>query len=205
MKEHYEPKRPIPYASPPIELYHKGLMIENKPAKALYFFLYLTGARINEATAFSPSHITLYDNYITIRLKTLKARSDFRRNRHIPIPLGIHAKCNEIAMWDIVANYLQRFDVNDKPFMLWKNMSEYLAEKITIRIEASVRNDKGRWNDEIITKRFNPHYLRHCRLTHLVDVYQLGITQVADFAGHANINMSARYVRSRELIKAFIK
>lgn len=200
-----EPVRPMPYPAAPNELYRVGNEVLDDRAKALYFFLYITGCRINEATDFIPSRVSFFDTHIIIRLKTLKARSEFRRYRYVVIPLAKHAKCHESEMWQIVLRYIQQFDNTENPFAHWRNMSEYLARHITLTIEAHIKTSSGNWIDKVITKRFNPHFLRHCRLTHLSDYYDLNINQLADFAGHANINMTARYIKIRDLTKAFLR
>lgn len=200
-----ERKRPILYASKPQMVLDAGSCVEDNLAKAMYYFLYLTGGRINEATEHSNNKIEMEKDCVEVFMKTLKTRKEYKKRRRVLIPLGKYARCYENEMWKEVWDYLGSFDSFQKPFRKWKNMSEYLARKITLTAEANVKGESGVWYDKVITKRFNPHYLRRCRATHLVSYYDFNPTQLVRFFGWSDVNMSLEYTQMKDLRDAFLK
>lgn len=186
--------RPIYFACSRESILETGEACEDQLARALYFFLYLTGARINEATDFQRSRIEFFSSQFKIRLKTLKQRQPQYSYRYVYIPRGKKAKCFENEMWEHVWKYIRGFELTEKPFKKWKNMSEYLARKISIQLEAIVNVGPKKWEERTLTKRFHPHLSRHFRATHLSQYYRWNVPRLCDFFGWRKPEMALIYV-----------
>jgi len=201
----HPPVRPRLHAAKPELVLKWGNEISDPLARALYFFLYLTGARINEATDFSKNRLVYKEDRggYEIYLKTLKQRSTVPVNRKVVIPINT-ALCHEKEMSKIVLEYLSSFQEFDHPFKKWGNMSEYLKRHLEITAEATVRRG-NQYSDTIITKKFNPHYLRHCRATHLTDIYNIPNIALCHFFGWKKMDMALRYTQTSDLWSSFNK
>lgn len=198
-----EPKRPRYYASKPNAILQAGTLITDKTAQALYYFLYLTGGRINEVTDFTKNRLDIFPDRRVVTLRTLKQRRGDTL-RKIPIPIGKTAQCQEDVMWEVVSAYLNPFDTYDKPFRKWGNMSVYIARHIPLRVEARVKGPYE-YIDKVIEKRLHPHYLRHCRATHLVNYYHFTDNQLCHFFGWRNPMMALEYTKSADVWQAFLR
>jgi len=204
--KYVEPKRPTYYPMSPERILALGKGIDDATAQAIFFFLYLTGGRINEVADMAPSRIQeLQDRYV-IRIKTLKQRKG-DNIRRIPIPKGKAALCCENEMMEIVMRYVGGFSNMDKPFKKWNGpygTRLYLRRKIPeLTLEARVKTVTGEYIDKEITKPFHPHYLRHARASHLVDFYRFDTAQLCAFFGWKNPAMALRYTKYLDIWKAF--
>jgi len=197
-----DPVRPIYYSQSHENIYKQGMTIKNDIARALYFFIYLTGCRINEATDFTPSKMAVLPNGIKIRTKTEKARIAIRKTREVFIPLGKNSKCLENEMWNEVKSYIQNLDSGDYAFRKWKNMSNFMARNHKLETDAMIKENKG-YVERRIKKNMHPHYLRHCRATHLTEIYGFNDTALCHFFGWANRNMASRYAKLRDIESSF--
>jgi len=210
-KDQIEPKRPYYYQIPPKELLDHGESITDPCAKALYFFIYLTGARISEAVDFRLNHLTVKDNYYKVRMRVAKKRSSSVSERVVLIPRKKHAKCFEQKMFNYVLDYLKSFKSIDRPFRKWGKehgkghyMSSYLRKRIpTITIPAKVKNADGVWYEGTVTKPFHPHFLRHCRATHLHDYYRFTTIELRRFFEWSTDAMAASYTKGSSVMRAF--
>lgn len=203
LKTIHLPKRPDYIAQPPQAILEYGKSIQDPLAQALIFFAYLTGGRINECTDFMPARITYHEDRIVIRMKTEKDRGKGDNQRKVPIPKEPVGKCLEAEMWGYVEPFIMGYEAHKKPFAKWKNMSDYLKKKApTITIEARIPSPAG-WKDAVITKPIHPHYLRHCRATHLEDFYGFTDPQLCAFFGWKKADMPRRYTKSSDAWNAF--
>ncbi len=166
-------------------------MIEDDLAKALFSFLYLTGARISEATLFKPIDILHEDkDKVKLVITTLKRRKPKKRISVIPINPK-YAKCYEDKHWEIVSSYIRQFSPSEKVFARWGNMSEYLKRHVP-ELEGAGATLQG--ERIVYTKPFNPHFLRHCRNSHLVEVYHASSHELKAFNDWSNTNPAEVYV-----------
>lgn len=195
-------KRPRYYAVGPEAVLKMGQGIEDKTAQATFFMTYLVGGRINEITDFTISRLTIHDDKVLVRLRTLKQKQPDSMRR-VPVPLGQYAKCHENEMWAIVSKYLAGFSIQDHPFKRWGNMSEYLKRHVTLITEARIRTPGGDYMDKVIEKPFHPHYLRHTRATHLAEFYGFGTQQLCLFFGWSNPSVSLIYTKTADVWRAF--
>ena len=200
-----DPVRPIYYALRPESILEFGRSIEDDMAKALFFFAYLTGARISEIKDFSINRMSFKDDFVIIPLKTLKKRNTSIQYRNIVIPIKQNAKCLENVMWNELAVFLNSFKNFDRPFTKWGNMSEYLIERGgSIQIEAKVKDRaQNLWFDKVISKPPHPHLLRHFRATHLVDYYDVNAVEMMHFFVWNRSEMAIRYTQIKDMISIF--
>lgn len=204
-----DPKK-IYYAFKPQMVLETCEGITDPLAQAFFAFLYLTGARLNEATDFSINRMDAHDDYVEVELKTLKTRSQAKKWRKIIIPIGGNAKCNENKLWGIVKSYLGSLDMTPffKPFRKWPSkwgMGAYLSRHVVMMAERKERQDNGEYKDVYVEKPFHPHFLRHCRATHLAEYYNLYPTILAQFFGWTDQNMTNKYTATAEIKRALIK
>ena len=202
---HKERVRPIYFACTPHAILETGKQCEDPLARSLYFFLYLTGCRINEATDFQKSRLDIFPEYYKIRLKTLKQKKIEHSWRNIIIPKGKYSRCLENKMWTYVWDYIKDIDITEKPFAKWKNMSEYVARKIDIEVEALVKIGNKEWIEKTFTKRFHPHLMRHFRAMHLADYYNMDAFKLCGFFGWRDSNQTRTYVNLKDLKDSFIQ
>jgi integrase len=195
-------KRPRLYTLKPEIILEIGRSIVDPIARGLYFFLYLTGARINEASDFQINRVEVLEDRINIRLLTLKQRTK-NKYRNVIVPHGAITKCFENEMWAECWQYLKHFKNFDKPFSKWpKDMDVYLRRNVSINVEGT--NPGG--HDEMYNERpLNPHYLRICRATHLADHYFFTDNQLCKFFGWKNPEMAERYTEKSDVWPAFSK
>lgn len=204
-----EPPKKIYYSMSPKNLLEFGREIEDELARALFFFVYLTGCRISEATDFTLMRLNESPERAVIRLRTLKQRGRGNPMREISIPKGKVAKCHEEAMWAIVKGFLKGAkSPGDKLFKKWNcksGVKVYLRRKIEIQLEADFRQQSGEYITRSLTKPFHPHYLRHCRATHLVEEYDFSDNQLCKFFGWSDPRMAQRYTQKADVWRAFLK
>ena len=194
--------RPKPYPLSPAQLLAHAEQIREPRAKALFSFLYLTGARISEAVRVKPVDVVYEDEVLArVRLEVHKKRRAVPR-RVVPIPKGRAAKCYEDLFWRYVKDFLFMHDSLEMPFRVWRNMSEWIAREVPPMEVLAVLPD-GR--EGYIEKRFNPHFLRHARASHLVEYYGARDHQLRVFFGWADTRMASQYVEMREVDTIFFE
>lgn len=190
-------KRPKLLAINPEDILATGLQVENDQARALFFLAYLSGGRINEMIPLYVSRFKVFLDRVRIEEMPTEKHKDKTETRTITVPLGSNSRCKESEMWEQVFSYIKKFDQFSTPFKRWKNMSEYLARLITIKAEAKIYDlEKQTIRHTIITKRFNPHFMRHCRATHLALYYHFNETELCKFFGWKDPKMAVEYVQA---------
>lgn len=200
--EKKEPIRPTYHPLSPEDILKVGNSITDPLAQAAFFFTYLTGGRINEITDFSPNRLEVMEDRYIVRMKTLKRRTADNMRR-VPIPRGSFAKCHENEMMEVVVKYLASCPSFSHPFKKWGNMSAYFRRFIPLTTEARVKGIDKEYRDELVSKPLHPHFLRHCRATHLADYYGLNDRQIQAFFNWAKPDMAVTYTKFQEVWKAF--
>ena len=104
-------------------------------------------------------------------------------------------------MWNIIHELGKRrqLDGDDYLFLMERGRpTRWYREKawrITKKIKFTIMY-KNAATGETEEQLFgiNPHYLRHCRLTHMVQLYNYSIPQLIEFAGWSNSAPAMRYI-----------
>lgn len=177
-KGRIESKKPIPEALHTKELVPLANKYNDPHDRALLLFLYLTGCRISEALNARTKDIEKIDHpelgeVYTVKLVTLKNR----RNKFRIIP--ILSRNYEGPMIDYVNKFVNTRGADQKIFSVsrtaaWNRLSrEQLSMRAIHKMEIL----------EKFTFSVRPHYMRHCRLTHLVQNYGYDSIKLMRFAG----------------------
>lgn len=172
--------------------------------RALWYYLYLTGCRISEAVGDPKNKQTGVTwnnieprpehNLILVFCQTEKnKKAPFRK---LPITM------NPATIDGEMANEFFEFaktKVNEKQiFSLTRQKAFNHFHKLKINVEAieNIFDPKNRRMIVIQDWRPHPHFLRHCRLTHLVELeeYQYDVLKLTAFAGWTNMVMATTYV-----------
>lgn len=184
-------KKPIPEALTPGEISVLARKYTGRD-RALFYFLYLTGARIIEALNVRIQDVRKEGNGIhTVRLTTVKNRRT--RFRMIPI---LHHKI-ERPMLEYILNYIGKprwKKARGDDSLVFPGLSKRNAWNRLAKETITLRAVMGTRVIEKYTKKINPHYLRHCRLSHLVQYYGFNDTQLTRFAGWTNSEPAQIYV-----------
>lgn len=180
-------KKPVPEALAMQEILELGESYKNPGDKALFYFCYLTGARISEALDVTGRDIKDHGDYLSVKLLT-------RKNRRVPFrDVPIPTKQKEKAMVSYIHSYVGG-DMDAKLFPgLTRNNAWFRLSRRSVTIRA-VKLGAGRKIIDNYRKKINPHYLRHCRLTHLVQHYGYNEIQLMRFAGWTNTSPAIVYV-----------
>lgn len=176
-------------------LYELGEIIKDKRIRALYFIMYLSGARVSEALNLRARDIRLTDSgEFVITILTLKNREHPKRSN--PVLYNANPKHEyyhhyEKKMVDFVIGYISGFNPDDKLFNMTR---QSVFNKFTHSLFTHTAATHGKTIIDDIEKRINPHYLRHCRLTHLVQEYGYTEIPLMIFAGWSNTDMCRTYI-----------
>ena len=180
--------KPVPEAMTMSQLAELGERYDNPQDRALFYFCYLTGARISEALDVTPGDIEKHRNeklgeYLTVRLLTRKNRR--AKIRDVPVPMQQLEKT--------MVSYVNKW-VSVSEGSIFPGLSRTNAWNRLSRIKITVRAIHGKEIIQDLNKGVNPHYLRHCRLTHLVQHYGFNELQLMRFAGWTNTRPAIVYV-----------
>lgn len=166
-----------------------------------YSWLYLTGQRISEALQTRREHVIYRENggrpIFVVDSITLKNRSAPRRN--IPVPLHGLEKDWATAVWESIKDL--RPDVYIIPFTR-QQARNHLA-KATFICEQIQPQTRERFDAFMA---MYPHFLRHCRATHLVAEHDFDNIMLMQHFGWASSTMPNVYAAAnwRRLAKGFI-
>jgi len=161
--------------------------LKNSGVRACYFFLYLSGCRVSEATKVKPGDIEIKDNCIIANIITLKNRLKGLRN----IPIAWFDCEIETKMGDYVLNHIRKVPENTPVFPYSRFRMAHNLGKLVIN---DMRGLHGKQWVNIPEFHIHPHYLRHCRLTHLVTERNYGAVELMQFAGWTNTKPADIYV-----------
>lgn len=207
-------QKEVVYAPSQEAILKKGLEIEDKELRALYFGLYGTAARISEFLGQPEKGIkplqygsvvtksTDRHRYDEVKLLTLKNRQ--KGLRFVAVPLFIPI---EVQMWAYFKNiYEHRVgDIfKESGNTIRQSVWRKLHSKISFVTEVMDLQTKQMTQQEV---KLHPHLLRHFRLSHLVTLYNYNVFQLQEFAGWSDTRQASVYVSlsSTNLAQQFAK
>jgi len=166
-------------------------------------FMYLTGARISEAINVKRKHLEIRNNNLfVVNLKTLKSR--VYPIRQLPIaPIKTDKPFFELFSTYLEENYFEEDDFIF-PFQSRFNVF-YRLRKIKINKLLQLDPKQKKWIEEDF--RIHPHYLRHCRLSHLASIFDFNEIQLMKFAGWSSTKPTIFYVKLsyQDILKKMIQ
>jgi len=154
-------------------------------------FMYLTGARVTEAINVKRKHLEIRNNNLfVVNLKTLKSR--VYPIRQLPIaPVK-----TDKPFFEILSTYLEEnsFQEDDFLFPFQSRFKVfYRLRKIMIPKLLQLDPNKKAWIEEDF--HLHPHYLRHCRLSHLASIFDFNEIQLMKFAGWSSTKPTIFYIK----------
>jgi hypothetical protein len=174
-KQKYLKEEKIPSINEIIELFSQ---ISRPRDRCLLIMTYLTAGRIKEVikkegrTSIKKNDFKIiqedFKDILLIDLRNEKNRD--RKRKEIPVPLDI--KENAI-LWNMMLEYINSLGNEDELF----HISYQKAYEIIIKYTG-----------------WNPHWIRHLRLTHLVTVYGYKEFQLVRYAGWSDSRPAKNYV-----------
>jgi len=171
------------------ELYQIAKEMNHSRNSALFVLTYLTGARISEVLKrVKKKNIKIRKmrgkDYIVIeRLYTAKRKKHPLRNQVIPIH-------KEMFLWKIVQDYADTLKPDDILFPISYQRSWQILSKVI-----------SKYKEKSTTNKFMNacHYLRHCRNTHLVTIYDFNDQDLVKFNAWSDSKPATTYVHLRSL------
>jgi integrase len=169
--------------------------------RMLYLWLYLTGQRVSEALLVKREHILVREvegnTYLVVDSTTLK--NNDRPRRFIPIPFNGLEKDMVESVWAAV-NTLKP---EAKLFTLTRQMARNHLARVAVENEFINRKTKERYSAKM---SIYPHYLRHCRATHMAEEYDYDLYRLMNFFGWKSPTMPNLYCAPgwRNLARGFI-
>ena len=181
--------KPIPQAVPYDVIEATADLYLSPKSKLLYCWLYLTGQRISEALEVKRGDLTLADedgeNYFIV--DSITEKNPHQPRRKIPVALnGIESTLANFV-WDSVKDLRPELKIH---YFSRQNAFNNLT-KVSIPCDFMIESTKKRYSSRL---SINPHYLRHCRATHLVDLYGYEKGRLERFMGWSSDKMANTYV-----------
>lgn len=189
----------------------------NDLGRVLVSLCYQSGGRISEVLEIRKCDINFYKvkgkEFLKIKLNTKKNPN--QDIRHIPVPIYRDIE-NRISKYYI--DRMRTLENNDLIYPLkyttaWKTISKILDKYKKKAVEGSNNKKEAIGKTEILIskdgkeyrgykskkdkgKKFMNacHYLRHCRLTHMVLIYDYNEPQLTKFAGWTDSQPATTYV-----------
>jgi integrase len=205
-----ENKKPIAETISIEEIFTLGNTVDDDMVKALFFLCYLTGARIGEAIGLTQRDIRLSTNKneLLIDLRTEKRKD--HPIRTIPVLImdnDKHEDFNhfETEMVTHILKYIDPFAPEALVFPISRQRGfNVFVRYFTVNVRYRLKDNTF---TEVMPKKINPHYLRHCRLTHLRQEYGYDMLSLMRFAGWKDTQMCNIYLHLgyKDLTKEMLK
>lgn len=198
-KEHEH--RPTYDVVSPLSIFKQGQGISDPLARALYFLLYCSGARIGEAARFQLLGLNVTEEYYFVKMPLEKKRNkNIPHFRETPIPRGNKALCFENEMMAEVLKFLKTTNA-DYPFWKWglnsnrpDYMSAYMLRNATMTSKTIIKV-KNQWVEKEITRPLLCHWLRHNRASHCGDrkYYDMSDGELRIYFDWSKADMAVKY------------
>jgi len=199
----------------------------NSRTKALIAFQYATGCRIGELLSYTHKVLKkeikkLSREYLRKGLTLKRTDNDYYyfETRGLLKKMVKVKESNEFGRYlDIALNNFKASSIKFKnAFVLektekwlydalvnWVNsLPDFQHKVFTLRISRAselVDKELKKYNE-----KYSTHYLRHSRLTHLSELYDLNVYEIKTIAGHSSIIPSLTYVHihKKDVLRKFI-
>jgi len=196
-------KKPFYFPIPTIQrVYLIGQEYRDNTSKFLFYWLYLTGQRITEAlrTKRSDLEIVEEDGRKTIVVNSITLKNRVKPFRIIPIPVYGEEK----EMSEFVLKKINKLKLREKLFDFTRMTAWNYLSQITINIPAILPNRREIVNLDL---KIYPHYLRHCRATHIAKKPNCTVSHLMQFFGWSRSNVANTYISFnwKDLSKLFEK
>lgn len=133
-------------------------------------------------------------DFLCAKMVTLKGRGKTNAIRDVICPVGGYEK----AMADSFFKYIDNFFDKEKLFEFSDNYAWRALTKLNVGPLQVLMKKNGIqtlvYKDEYPCK---PHYLRHCRLTHLVKYYNFSSQDLKKYVDWSSERMADRYVHTQ--------
>lgn len=180
-------------------------MLEDYQQRVIFYCLYLTGARISEVLLLRKEDITLADvegnHFVIFNLRNLKSRKVlFKR-----LPVIIDNPIVE-GMATSIKDYVNLITHDSVIFTLTRHNVTY-AYTLLPAVHLRVVDMRSKAIIDDYPFQIHPHYLRHCRLTHLRENKNFDLMNLIAWAGWSDSRPASTYVQVpwQELAKAQIE
>lgn len=207
-------KTPIPDPLGNIEKVYEfgenyGITRDGHDIRFAYYFLYLTGQRVSEFLQTRIEDVKLKwingEKSLVVDSVTLKNRNINRRAINIPL----EKKYPEYDMAKYVFDYIRKRPNTDFVMADFvrvrknkdghyiphtdsgrKRIHYYMSKKLPYKIRAVNPSSKARI---LINYKMHPHYLRHCRATHMVLYYNFDLYMLMQMFGWSDPKTASIY------------
>jgi len=155
--------------------------------KALISILWLTGARIQEVLNLTKEDILIDEDYLKIRLQTLKKRRKENENKFMITyrNLEFERDSNNIVMKECINNIIEYYN----------SIAEGKLFKISQRWAREIIN---RVTTETIQKRLAAHHFRHSRFTYLAEK-NIPINILLHLKGSSDLRSIVPYLQAKHI------
>jgi len=155
--------------------------------QALIALLWLTGARIQEILNLTKEDIIIDEDYIKIRLQTLKKRRKENENKFmISHRIVEFSKKNNNKVIALCLDILEQY----------YNQADFKLFKIKQR---QARNIINKTTQETIQKRLAPHHFRHSRFTFLAEK-NIPINLLLHLKGSSDLRSIVPYLQAKHIL-----
>jgi len=193
-------KKPVADTISIEKIYSLSNEIKSPEYKMIYYIIYLTGARVSEALRMFVRDIEFKElndgkKIAVFDLITVKRKDHPRRK--IPVlyydPTNEHQYLYERKMINYIKNYIEP-KLDDE--WIFKNrkynrVTNYFRRHLQVHIRSIYKG-----NEMMIDYKIHPHYLRHCRITHMRTEYNFDVLDLKQFAGWTDISMTNIYLHA---------
>lgn len=178
-------KKPKPAVIKEDEIYQLGEQLKTEHDRMLFYLTYLTAARISEILETTKRDYTIDTDTQTLLVELNTAKNSKDPFREVPIPMTSPVIPRIINYIDSINNPQQKlFDISGTN--AWNRF-----HKVIVTVKARFQRIRIKKYEHDI----NPHYLRHCRLTHLEQNYGFTAIQLMHFAGWSSPAVASTYIR----------
>ncbi len=187
----YRRKKPLPFPLGVEELTSiaEGINQTHPPYGSLFAMCYIFGLRISEALSIKARDLEYNraEDVWVLRVITKK-----RKDASILRVLPSLCKEGEDKLLRMIEERHTGTDPAELMFDTNRKLAYFYFQKN--RVEVNAVDFQKREIIDMPAFKMHPHYLRHCRLTHLVTYYGFDLFKLTQYAGWTSPNVAMTYV-----------